>query len=68
MPLNSKRENRSAARAEPVRIGVDHRLIVIPSYFISSANSKKTRGSGLRTESHEPEVPNYDIREDKAAD
>jgi hypothetical protein len=48
-------------------LGLMVSLIVLPSFFLSEAGGKKSKGLLERTESHGDGLENYDIRADKSA-
>lgn len=67
MPTNSKRENRRKVLLSLFVLGIAAALFIIPSQFKSEAGQTKAEGLFSATKSHDPELPNYDIRSDKSA-
>ena len=68
MPFNPKTDVQPRAWLTLIALASITALIFIPTYFRSSASSvKKGLLSSLRTESSDPDLPNYDIRRDKSA-
>lgn len=48
-------------------LGLMASLFVLPSFFLSEAGGKRSKGLSERTESHGDGIENYDIRADKSA-
>jgi hypothetical protein len=67
MQKSSKAEARRSLLVSLVVLGLVAALFVLPYQFRSEAGSKKAEGLFSRTVSHDPELPNYDVREDKEA-
>jgi hypothetical protein len=67
MQKSSKAEARRSLLVSLVVLGLVAALFVLPYQFRSEAGSKKADGLFSRTVSHDPELPNYDVREDKGA-
>ncbi|HQU84466.1 MAG TPA: M36 family metallopeptidase, partial [Pyrinomonadaceae bacterium] len=68
MQKSSKTETKFTFLFCLVFLGLVSALIFLPSQFRSEANSQgKGKGLNPRTESHDEDLPNYDIRADKSA-
>lgn len=68
MPTSSKkRENRNRVFLSVFALGIAAALFIIPTQFKSEAGTKRAEGLFSSTVSHDPDLPNYDIRSDKNA-
>ena len=68
MQNSSFRETRWGLFVTLFVLGLVTSLILIPSQFTSEANVATGEGLFERTKSHDPSLPNYDIRENKTRD
>src|SRR5690242_17306170 len=68
MKKNSSAEARNPLLLCTIILGVIAAIVIVPYQFSSHASGKQVK-KGLipRTESHDEELPNYDIRADKSA-
>ena len=68
MQNSSFRETRLGLLVTLFTLGLVTTLILIPSQFRSEANVATGEGLLARTTTHDPSLPNYDIRENKSKD
>ena len=66
MQNSSLRETRRGLLLTLVVLGLVTALILVPSQFRSEAGIASGEGLVVRTTTHEPSIPNYDIREEKS--